>query len=42
MALDPAARERLREHLRESLPTQQDGSIVLAARAWAARGTAGA
>jgi SAM-dependent methyltransferase len=42
MALDAAARERLREHLRESLPTQPDGSIVLAARALAARGTVGA
>lgn len=30
-------RERLREALRERLPTQSDGSIVLAARAWAAR-----
>lgn len=33
------ARERLREHLRDSLPFVIDGSIPLAARAWAVRGT---
>jgi len=39
MSLDEAARERLRERLRETLPFAADGSIPLAARAWAARGT---
>jgi len=43
MGLDEAWRDRLREHLRDKLrermPTQAAGSIVLAARAWAARGT---
>lgn len=37
-ALDEAARTRLREHLRASLPTGADGAIALVARAWAARG----
>lgn len=37
-SLDPAARERLRERLRATLPTQADGSIHLIARAWAVRG----
>lgn len=39
MALDEAARARLRERLRQRLPAAADGSIRLSARAWAARGT---
>jgi SAM-dependent methyltransferase len=39
MALAADARERLRERLRQSLPTAPDGSIALTARAWAVRGT---
>jgi len=35
--LDDAARTRLRERLRESLPYREDGSIELVARAWAVR-----
>jgi SAM-dependent methyltransferase len=31
-------RERLRDHLRATLPTQPDGRIALVARAWAVRG----
>jgi hypothetical protein len=42
MALDEAARARLRDRLRERLPAQADGSIRLTARAWAARGTVAA
>ena len=38
MSLDEAARTRLCEALRERLPAAEDGSISLAARAWAARG----
>jgi hypothetical protein len=38
MGLDEDARSRLRERLRERLPAQADGSIPLAARAWAVRG----
>lgn len=38
MSLDEAARARLRERLRQRLPAQADGSIPLAARAWAIRG----
>jgi SAM-dependent methyltransferase len=38
MSLDESARARLRERLRERLPTQADGSIALNARAWAVRG----
>lgn len=38
MSLDEAARERLREALRRRLPTGPDGEILLAARAWAAKG----
>lgn len=38
MSLDESARARLREHLRERLPIQSDGSISLIARAWAVRG----
>ena len=37
MSLDEPARARLRERLRASLPTSEDGSISLTARAWAAR-----
>jgi len=37
MSLDEAVRVRLRDHLRERLPTAADGSISLIARAWAAR-----
>lgn len=36
--LAPAARDRLRETLREGVPTRPDGSIVLTARAWAVQG----
>lgn len=39
MSLDQAARERLRERLRNQLPIQPDGSIPLVARAWAVRAT---
>jgi SAM-dependent methyltransferase len=42
MALDEAARTRLRDRLRERLPVEADGSIRLTARAWAARGTVAA
>lgn len=38
MSLSEDARTRLRELLRERLPTQSDSSIRLRARAWAARG----
>lgn len=37
-ALAPAARDRLREVLRATVPTRPDGSIALTARAWAVRG----
>lgn len=37
MALDEPARTRLREHLRAQLPVAADGSIALAARAWAVK-----
>lgn len=37
MALDEAARARLRERVAERLPTRPDGSIALIARAWAVR-----
>lgn len=37
MSLDEAARARLRDRIRERLPTEADGSIPLTARAWAAR-----
>jgi SAM-dependent methyltransferase len=39
MALDEAARARLRDRIRERLPTRADGSISLTARAWAVRAT---
>ena len=38
MSLDEQRRAALRERLRTSLPTAEDGSIQLIARAWAARG----
>lgn len=38
MSLDEEARERLRETIRQRLPTGPDGEILLAARAWAAKG----
>jgi SAM-dependent methyltransferase len=38
VSLDPAARERLRKRLDETLPREPDGSIELTARAWAVRG----
>jgi SAM-dependent methyltransferase len=37
--LSDAARQRLRDRLRSTLPTAADGSIPLSARAWAVRGT---
>ncbi len=37
MSLDEAVRARLRERIRERLPTAADGSISLIARAWAVR-----
>jgi trans-aconitate methyltransferase len=39
MSLSEAERGRLRERLRATLPTEDDGSIHLVARAWAVRGT---
>ena len=39
MSLDEAARVRLRDHIRERIPVQADGSISLIARAWAVRAT---
>jgi SAM-dependent methyltransferase len=39
MSLGEATRNRLRELLRQRLPVQSDGTIQLAARAWAVRGT---
>lgn len=38
MSLSEAAREQLREAIRRRLPTGPDGEILLAARAWAAKG----
>ena len=35
MSLDETARARLRDRVRERLPTEEDGSIALTARAWA-------
>ena len=40
MKLPDAARERLRERLRSSLPVDGAGRIPLMARAWAVQGTA--
>jgi SAM-dependent methyltransferase len=39
MSLGESAREALRSRLQESLPTDAGGRILLAARAWAVRGT---
>jgi hypothetical protein len=39
MSLDEAGRSRLRDRLRERIPTEADGSITLMARAWAVRAT---
>jgi SAM-dependent methyltransferase len=39
-SLASTARERLRDRLHRSLPTQPDGTIQLTARAWAVRGRA--
>jgi SAM-dependent methyltransferase len=39
MSLDEGRRAALREHLRNQLPAEADGSIHLIARAWAVRGT---
>ena len=41
MALDETARRSLRDRIRERLPLHADGSISLAARAWAVRGAVG-
>jgi SAM-dependent methyltransferase len=38
MSLEESARDRLRARLRERVPTRDDGSIALVARAWAVRG----
>jgi hypothetical protein len=38
MGLDAAARERLRNLIRATLPMGPDGTILLGARAWSARG----
>jgi SAM-dependent methyltransferase len=39
MSLNDSAREKLRERLQAVLPAEPDGSIRLAGRAWAVRGT---
>lgn len=39
MSLDETARARLQDRIRERLPVEVDGSIALAARAWAIRAT---
>ena len=39
MSLDENGRARLRDRIRERVPTDANGSIALTARAWAARGT---
>jgi ubiquinone/menaquinone biosynthesis C-methylase UbiE len=39
MSLDEAKRQRLRDALKASIPTQPDGSISMIARAWAVRST---
>jgi SAM-dependent methyltransferase len=41
MGLDATARERLRDLVRATLPVGPDGTILLRARAWAARGRVG-
>jgi ubiquinone/menaquinone biosynthesis C-methylase UbiE len=40
VSLEPAARQRLEERLRSSLPRSADGSIAFNAKAWALKGTA--
>ena len=42
MSLDEAARKRLCDRLRATLPARADGSIALTARAWAVRATSAA
>jgi len=39
MSLDEAARARLRDRIRERIPTIANGAISLTARAWAVRAT---
>jgi len=39
MSLDETARARLRDRIRERIPVQADGSVLLIARAWAVRAT---
>jgi SAM-dependent methyltransferase len=39
VSLDEAVRARLRDRLRDRIPTAADGSISMVARVWAARGT---
>src|SRR5262245_36538406 len=39
MSLDETARGRLRDRIRERIPTEADGAISLAARVWATRAT---
>jgi SAM-dependent methyltransferase len=41
MALDKAARAHLHDRIRQRIPVQEDGSILLTARAWAVRATVG-
>jgi hypothetical protein len=41
MSLDPAARQRLKQELHDSLPRGEDASIPLKARAWAVKGVVG-
>jgi SAM-dependent methyltransferase len=39
VSLDASARARLRDHIRETIPMEANGSIALIARAWAIRAT---
>ncbi|WP_114972450.1 class I SAM-dependent methyltransferase [Rhodoferax ferrireducens] len=41
MSLDEASRNKLRDRIRQRLPTESDGSIALIARAWAIQGRVG-
>ena len=41
MSLDESARDRLKQEVRQRLPTGPDGEILLAIRAWAAKGRVG-
>jgi hypothetical protein len=41
-SLSPDERERLRERLRQRVPTGPDGEILLAIRAWGVKGKVGA